>query len=95
MADPRPQHITAATSLYGPRGPVGPAHTGRVEPQTLSDYVDMALDRVRSLGPKTRLAVHAEICRMLRDIEVIHLVAHSAREPGPAHMDGNGNVYGR
>jgi hypothetical protein len=34
------------------------------------------------LGPKQRLAVHNEICRMLRDIEGIRLVAHSARGRG-------------
>jgi hypothetical protein len=101
MADPRPQHTTlnqpfngAATALYGPRGPVGPAHTGRQEPQSLADHVDLAIDRVKGLGPKQRLALHNEICRMLRDIDVIRLVAHSAREPGPAtHMDAQGNVY--
>jgi hypothetical protein len=93
MADPRPQHITRPSllnqptyngpgeALYGPRGPVRAAHTGRVEPQSLADHVDLALDRVKGLGPKQRLAVHNEILRMLRDIQVIHLVAHSARGP--------------
>jgi hypothetical protein len=47
----------------------------------LADHVDLALDRVKGLGPKQRLALHNEILRMLRDIEVIRLVAHSARGP--------------
>jgi hypothetical protein len=56
-------------------------NTGRHEPQSLADHVDLALDRVKGLGPKQKLALHNEICRMLRDIEVIRLVAHSARGP--------------
>src|SRR6516225_717833 len=96
MADPRPQHYTmprslmniptppfhgAATALYGDRGPQRAHNTGRQEPQSLADHVDLALDRVKGLGPKQRLALHNEILRMLRDIEVIHLVAHSVRGP--------------
>jgi len=38
-------------------------------------------DRVKGLGPKQRLALHNEMLRMLRDIEVIRLVAHSVRGP--------------
>jgi hypothetical protein len=54
----------------------------------------MALDRVKGLGPKQRLALHNEICRMLRDINVIHLVAHSARGPEAIHgIDGQGNTF--
>jgi hypothetical protein len=81
LNQPTPEFRGAAASLYGPRGPVQAARTGRQEPQSLADHIDQALDRVKGLGPKQRLAVHNEICRMLRDIEVIRLVAHSARGP--------------
>ena len=94
MPDARPTHTTvsllntptppftgAANSLYGPRGPQRAHNTGRHEPQSLADHVDLALDRVKGLGPKQRLALHNEMLRMLRDIEVIRLVAHSVRGP--------------
>ena len=94
MPDARPTHTTvsllntptppftgAANSLYGPRGPQRAHNTGRHEPQSLADHVDLALDRVKGLGPKQRLALHNEMLRMLRDIEVTRLVAHSARGP--------------
>ena len=57
------------------------AAAGSARPQSLADHVDQALDRVKGLGPKQRLALHNEMLRMLRDIEVIRLVAHSARGP--------------
>ena len=78
---PSPEFRGAAHSLYGPRGPVQAHNTGRQEPQSLADHVDLALDRVKGLGPKQRLALHNEVLRMLRDIEVIRLVAHSVRGP--------------
>ena len=94
MPDARPTHTTvsllntptppftgAANSLYGPRGPQRAHNTGRHEPQSLADHVDLALDRVKGLGPKQKLALHNELLRMLRDIEVIRLVAHSVRGP--------------
>ena len=94
MPDARPTHTTvsllntptppftgAANSLYGPRGPQRAHNTGRQEPQSLADHVDLCLDRVKGLGPKQRLALHNELLRMLRDIEVIRLVAHSVRGP--------------
>ena len=94
MPDQRPAHMTTsllnmptpkfegpAHSLYGPRGPVQSHNTGRQEPQSLADHVDAALDRVKGLGPQQKLSLHNEICRMLRDIEVIRLVAHSVRGP--------------
>src|SRR6516225_11831526 len=96
MADPRPQYFTypktwlnqpttpfngPGEALYGPRGPTRAANTGRQEPQSPADHVDLALDRVKGLGPKQRLALHNEVLRMLRDIEVIRLVAHSVRGP--------------
>jgi hypothetical protein len=94
MSDVRPSHHTvslinqptepfrgAGTALYSDRGPTRAAHTGRHEPQSLADHVDQALDRVKGLGPRQKLALHNELTRMLRDIEVIRLVAHSARGP--------------
>jgi hypothetical protein len=78
---PTPPFNGAATALYGERGPQRAHNTGRQEPQSLADHVDLALDRVKGLGPKQRLALHNEVLRMLRDIEVIRLVAHSVRGP--------------
>jgi hypothetical protein len=94
MNQPTPPFNGAANSLYGDRGPQRSHNTGRQEPQSLADHVDLALDRVKGLGPKQRLALHNEICRMLRDIQVIHLVAHSARGPEALHaIDSQGNAY--
>ena len=91
MPDPRPAHYTmppsllntptppfngAATALYGKRGPQRSHNTGRQEPQSLADHVDAALDRVKGLGPQQKLSLHNEICRMLRDIEVIRQHRH-------------------
>jgi hypothetical protein len=94
MPDQRPAHMRvsllnqptepfrgAATALYTERGPQRSHNTGRQEPQSLADHVDMALDRVKGLGPKQKLAVHNEICRMLRDIEVIRLIHESTKGP--------------
>jgi len=94
MPDARPTHTTvsllntptppftgAANSLYGPRGPQRAHNTGRHEPQSLADHVDLALDRVKGLGPKQKLALHNELLRMLRDIEVIKLIHDSTRGP--------------
>ena len=105
MPDPRPSHTTvsllnqptppfngAATALYGERGPQRSHNTGRQEPQSLADHVDAALDRVKGLGPQQKLSLHNEICRMLRDIEVIRLVAHSVRGPyGEAAVQDDGS----
>jgi hypothetical protein len=81
MNQPTPPFNGAATALYGERGPQRSHNTGRREPQSLADHVDAALDRVKGLGPQQKLSLHNEICRMLRDIEVIRLVAQSARGP--------------
>jgi len=94
MPDQRPAHMRvsllnqptepfrgAATALYTDRGPQRSHNTGRQEPQSLADHVDAALDRVKGLGPQQKLSLHNEICRMLRDIEVIRLVAHSVKGP--------------
>ena len=37
------------------------------------------LDRVKGLGRQQKLTLHNEVLRMLRDIQVIHLIMHSAR----------------
>ena len=41
------------------------------------------------------MAVHNEICRMLRDIDVIRLIMHSARGPYSEQVihDSQGNAY--
>jgi len=78
---PTPPFTGAANSLYGPRGPQRAHNTGRHEPQSLADHVDLALDRVKGLGPKQKLALHNELLRMLRDIEVIKLIHDSTRGP--------------
>jgi|SRR6516164_6901380 len=95
LNQPTPPFNGAAHALYGDRGPQRSQNTGRHEPQSLADHVDLALDRVKGLGPKQRLALHNEIMRMLRDIQVIHLVAQSARGPHSeaAVMDSQGNTY--
>jgi hypothetical protein len=95
LNQPNPEFRGAAASLYGDRGPVQAAHTGRVEPQSLADHVDMALDRVKGLGRQQKMAVHNEICRMLRDIDVIRLIMHSARGPYSEQVihDSQGNAY--
>jgi len=94
MPDARPSHTTvsllnqptppfngAATALYGERGPQRSQNAGRQEPQSLGDHVDLMLDRVKGLGRQQKLTLHNEVLRMLRDIQVIHLIMHSARGP--------------
>jgi hypothetical protein len=81
LNQPTPPFNGAAHALYGERGPVQAAHTGRHEPQSLGDHVDLMLDRVKGLGPKQKLALHGEVLRMLRDLDVIRLIMHSARGP--------------
>jgi hypothetical protein len=47
----------------------------------LADHVDQCLDRVKGLGPKQRLSLHNELLRLLRDVEVIRLVAAQGQGP--------------
>jgi hypothetical protein len=47
----------------------------------MADHVDQCLDRVKGLGPKQRLALHGEILRLLRDVEVIRLIHEQTRGP--------------
>jgi hypothetical protein len=94
---PTPEYRGAAHSLYGERGPArsqldyrrsaGKAPEG--QPQSLADHVDQCLDRVKGLGPKQKLALHNEVLRMLRDIEVIRLIHESTRGP---HSDAAAGV---
>jgi hypothetical protein len=82
----------AATALYTDRGPARSEldyrrNTGKAAPtgppQSLADHVDQCLDRVKGLGPRQKLALHNELLRLLRDVEVIRLVAAQARGAGP------------
>jgi hypothetical protein len=77
-----PEFRGAANAIYGDRGPArseldyrrntGKAHDG--PPQSLADHVDQCLDRIKGLGPKQKLALHNELLRLLRDVEVIRLI---------------------
>jgi hypothetical protein len=95
LNQPNPEFHSAARSLYGDRGPVQAANTGRQEPQSLGDHVDLMLDRVKGLGRQQKLTLHNEVLRMLRDIQVIHLIMHSARGPYSEQVihDSQGNAY--
>jgi hypothetical protein len=95
LNQPTTPYLGPGASLYGERGPTRSyGNLGRKRegpPQSLADHVDDALKHVAGLTPKLRLSVHNEICRMLRDIEVIRLVAHSARGPyGEAAVQDEG-----
>jgi len=93
MADPRPAHYTMPPPLMNQptpppktdraprRGPQRAHDTGRHEPLSLAEQVDMALDRVKGLGPKQCLALHNELVKMTRDIGFIKLVANSIHGP--------------
>src|SRR6516164_11842241 len=85
LNQPTTPYLGPGASLYGERGPTRSyGNLGRRRegpPQSLADHVDDALKHVAGLTPKLRLAVHNEICRMLRDIEVIRLVHASTKGP--------------
>jgi hypothetical protein len=95
---PTPEYRGPARSLYGERGPArseldyrrnaGKAHDG--PPQSLADHVDQCLDRVKGLGPKQRLALHNEVLRLLRDVEVIKLIHAQTGPWGQAAMQDEG-----
>jgi hypothetical protein len=106
MNQKAPEYRGAAASLYGERGPSrteldywrSAGHrTPEGPPQSLADHVDQCLDRVKGLGPKQRLALHNELLRLLRDVEVIRLVAGQASQAGPhsqaAVQDSQGNTW--
>jgi hypothetical protein len=81
LNQPTPPFNGPGEALYGKRGPVRAANTGRQEPQSLGDHVDLMLDRVKGLGRQQKLTLHNEVLRLLRDVQVIHLIMHSARGP--------------
>ena len=85
-----PVQRTRRGALRPERSDQGRQHRAAGAAQSLADHVDLALDRVKGLGPKQRLALHNEMLRMLRDIEVIRLVAHSARGPWSEAADSGG-----
>jgi hypothetical protein len=89
----------AATALYTERGPArseldyrrSAGHAPEGPPQSLADHIDQCLDRVKGLGPKQKLALHGELLRLLRDVEVIRLVAGQAHQQGP-HSDAAAGI---
>ena len=76
-----PAHAAPKTDRAPCCGPQRAHNTGRHEPQSLADHVDMARDRVKGLGPKQRLALHNGVVKMTRDIGFIKLVANSIHGP--------------
>jgi hypothetical protein len=99
LNQPTEPYLGPGRALYGSRGPArheldyrrnaGHApHQG--PPQSLADHVDQCLDRVKGLGPRQKLALHNELMRLLRDIDVIHLVANQGRGP---HSDAAAGIY--
>jgi hypothetical protein len=121
MSDTRVQHRTipsilniptepfhsASHSLYGPRGPVQAAPTGRrarkplsTPPASLEEHVADAISKVPDLSSKQKLALRNTFLQMCRDISFIRMLSESAHAHGPwseqaAHptMDSQGNVY--
>jgi hypothetical protein len=92
MNQKAPEYRGAAAGLYGERGPSRTEIDYRRSaghrapdgpPQSLADHIDQCLDRVKGLGPKQKLALHGELLRLLRDVEVIRLVAGQAHQMGP------------
>jgi hypothetical protein len=97
MNIPTPPYNGPGASLYGSQGPRrseldyrrSAGHAADGPPQSLADHVDQCLDRVKGLGPKQRLTLHNELLRLLRDVEVIRLVA--AQGHGP-HSDAAAGI---
>ena len=102
LNQPNPEFRGAAHSLYGDRGPQRPMQDYNRKlsgpPESIADHIDQALDRVKGLGPKARLAVHNEMVKLSRDISFVRMVASQAHHMGPhseaaATTDSQGNVY--
>src|SRR6516162_6255492 len=95
-----PEFPGAANALYkyGPRGTTRD-HNRPLSgpPESIADHIDQALDRVKGLGPKQRLALHNELTRMVRDISFLRMAMEAAHAHGPwseqAVHDSQGNVY--
>jgi hypothetical protein len=102
MNQKTPPFNGAAHALYGERGPERPMRSYNRKlsgpPESIADHIDQALDRVKGLGPKARLAVHNEMVRLSQNIGYIRMVASQAQHLGPhsaaaaTHMDAQGNV---
>jgi hypothetical protein len=102
LNQPNPEFRGAARSLYGDRGPQRPMQDYNRKlsglPESIADHIDQALDRVKGLGPKAKLALHNELTRMVRDISFLRMAMESARAHGPwsehaVTTDSQGNVY--
>jgi hypothetical protein len=80
--------LGAANSLYGPRGPQGPANTGRGRrplsgpPQSLEEHVRDAIARVPDLSPRQRNALRNVMMTLTRDLSFIRLINEAAHH-GP------------
>jgi hypothetical protein len=90
MADPRPVHFhRPAASLYGPKGPeqnLGqftprPMTTtlrfGKApppEPASISEHISNAVGKIPGLSSRQKLAVHAAMVTLCRDISFVKMV---------------------
>ena len=87
LNQPTPPFNGPGEALYGSRGPQRSARSYNRNlsgpPQSIADHIDQALDRVKGLGPKQKLALHNELLKLSRDIGYIHLVASQAHHMGP------------
>jgi hypothetical protein len=89
MNQEHPKFEGAARSLYGSRGPVQAANTGRQRrplsgpPESLEHYIDDSLARVADLTARQRTAVKAEMMRTMRDIDFLKTLMDSAKARGP------------
>ena len=87
LNQPTPPFDGAANSLYGPRGPVQAANTGRArkplngEPQSIEQHVQDALARVADLSPRQRNALRNVLMQMTRDISFVRMIADQTRGP--------------
>jgi hypothetical protein len=77
----------AAHSLYGERGPVQAANTGRRRasepPMSIEHHVQDAIAKIPDLSPRQKLALRNTLMAMCRDISFIKLIAEQAHHLGP------------
>jgi hypothetical protein len=98
MNQPTPPFTSAATALYGKRGPQRASPDYRTKhgpPQSIADHIDDAIKHVAGLTPKQRLAVHNAMLTLTRDISFMHMVAAQVRGPGPDELAIHGSDEGR
>jgi hypothetical protein len=94
---PVPKFEGAARSLYGSRGPVQAANTGRQRkplsdpPESLDAHIQDALAKIHDLSSKQKLALHNTLRAMCRDISFIHLISQQAHQLG-RHSDAAAGV---